>query len=122
MNEKHTPGKMFMKEMEPDYLDGIQSGLTLYREGKHESRNVGDRIVIAYGFDSEEFRRISACVNACTGISTESLEAGCVAEMKFFVRQIMNDLPTKRDWLDPAIEELGRDLLAMMEQDGEAKP
>ena len=34
-----------------------------------------------------------------------------IAALESILRQIINDLPTKRDWLDPELEKAARDIL-----------
>lgn len=58
---------------EPEYLDGIQSGETIWGE---------QSLVVAYGFDGPQMARATLCVNALEGISNEALEAGVVGKLR----------------------------------------
>lgn len=57
--------------------------------------------------------KLKAEVNALAG-----MEPGDVKALVRLLRQILDDLPTKRDWLDPAIESDARALLARLPKEG----
>lgn len=67
MKPNHTP--------EPWYEGHSSSG-----QGIVISENDGKSIAVTY--DDKDASRIVACVNACTGIPTEALEAGVIGEVK----------------------------------------
>lgn len=54
--------------------------------------------------------RAVACVNGCKGINPKVVKVAIYA-----LKRLIDELPSKRDWLDPELERIARDVIAESE-------
>ena len=113
MNTQHTP--------EPWQLNFPGESWTVIGANGEEAFDDGSAGgEYAPGCTPETRDRIVSCVNACQGLDDPAAALKAAREVERCLRQIMQALPLRRDWLDPELEASVFEALSLLTPKGNA--